>query len=272
MTGKTWGGFPGRPMLPPVGGYKTKWPMKARNPQLARCTRHFSPCGGRRGQLHTAFTLIELLVVIAIISLLVSILLPSLQKARILARSTVCLANLRNIGVGMVIYQQDFHYVPYYFSWAENYVEKNLLLCPEDRDAGLTSSPWASGKRDVPYFGERNSPFSADLNDKTTGVSYWTPFSYTLAWNGNLTAAELYRNDYANEMDRGAYQAWGLAGACPGLSGENFSFVRCYERILHAAEYDNICHHLTPAGNVVLYEPSNGDMWFWPEWYLLPGY
>lgn len=58
-------------------------------------------------KLRNAFTLIELLVVIAIISLLVSILLPSLQKARELARMTVCLANERNIGWASNIYSTD---------------------------------------------------------------------------------------------------------------------------------------------------------------------
>jgi len=51
-----------------------------------------------------AFTLIELLVVIAIISLLVSILLPSLQAAKEQARITKCLATLRSFGLAMNMY------------------------------------------------------------------------------------------------------------------------------------------------------------------------
>ncbi len=53
------------------------------------------------------FTLIELLVVIAIISLLVSILLPSLNKAKELARQIVCLAQLKNIGGYAIMYAEE---------------------------------------------------------------------------------------------------------------------------------------------------------------------
>lgn len=54
------------------------------------------------------FTLIELLVVIAILSLLVSILLPSLNSARELARSTVCLSTLKQFGLANQMYANDF--------------------------------------------------------------------------------------------------------------------------------------------------------------------
>jgi prepilin-type N-terminal cleavage/methylation domain-containing protein/prepilin-type processing-associated H-X9-DG protein len=54
-----------------------------------------------------AFTLIELLVVVAIIALLISILLPSLARAREGARTSVCLSNLKQMCSGVLLYAAD---------------------------------------------------------------------------------------------------------------------------------------------------------------------
>lgn len=59
--------------------------------------------GARRG-----FTLIELLVVIAIISLLAAILFPVFGRAREMARRTSCASNLKQLGLGILQYAQDY--------------------------------------------------------------------------------------------------------------------------------------------------------------------
>src|SRR5688572_16159816 len=71
------------------------------NDRISACPTE--PGDGGRSR-RRAFTLVELLVVIGIIAVLISMLLPALNRAREQARSAKCLSNLRQLAMGTIGY------------------------------------------------------------------------------------------------------------------------------------------------------------------------
>ena len=242
---------------------------------------HSSPSQfGSTGRI-SAFTLIELLVVIAIIAILAAILFPVFARARENARRSSCQSNLKQIGLGMLQYSQDYdEKFPLYrniggagtanspFGWADNtqpYLKSTQLLqCPSNTDAppdstNATADPLEPGYTD--YF------YNVALSIDPDGLG--TPRGVSLAalQNSSLTlmlgegkdsgagATSYTNNGSARMSSRGSGNAAALATSSNHatyihLEGSNVLFcdghVKWYRGTPNGQAYVNLWNCNTP--------------------------
>src|ERR1700688_3410151 len=123
---------------------------------------------GDRSFRNRGFTLIELLVVIAIIAVLIALLLPAVQQAREAARRSQCKNNLKQIGLAMHNYHEQFSCFPISIGWNQFNGHHNG-----------SQNAWSDKVFMLPNL-DRASQYNQMFTDAVNGYAYEGN-----GWNGN---------------------------------------------------------------------------------------
>lgn len=118
------------------------------------------------------FTLIELLVVISIITLLVSIIMPSLGKARLYAKRVVCQTNLKAIGTGFVMYMDDNPgFLPEAVGWPTDPIDPDEVIISDAMEKYVPKKAWKCPADDQNFFENRGTSYEYLVGHILTAAS-----------------------------------------------------------------------------------------------------
>jgi prepilin-type N-terminal cleavage/methylation domain-containing protein/prepilin-type processing-associated H-X9-DG protein len=118
--------------------------------------------------LRRGFTLIELLVVIAIIAILAAILFPVFAQAREKARQTTCTSNIKNLGLAVMMYVQDYDdtYPPLWYQVGDGHWPNTIRPYIGQAGSDATGKKWTKGIMVCPSSGGFNPGWSYAMSEE----------------------------------------------------------------------------------------------------------
>jgi prepilin-type processing-associated H-X9-DG protein len=253
--------------------------------------------------------LIELLVVIAIIAILAAILFPVFAQAREAARKTTCLSNLKQMGLGMVMYTQDYDekmvlwqegsgnlffdsqgFALSYDRLIQPYVKNNLVSgCPSDLSDHGFPEGGVYAKRSYAIPGNIggnwcNTPTNPEPNPPALAAIPEPALTIMLNERDNCASGQT-NNPPAEPGHPGSHGVWGWCSVNDAESETawrhnaqaNYLYVDSHAKSTHwdqgTAYGDSSGDHAELAGihKFPGYDWSHTDGSLWGAWNVLPG-